>query len=162
MRPGAKQFGLPGCPSGSLGIPARRQTGRGARLPPLAGGRQVAPGIEPDQPQGNAVPLRRQAEPARGGEIERAGIARHLPHDEGQIAATQPFFQRKQRVLRAFGRDMDQAVAQLRRQAGAIGPPGQPQGLGILHPQPGALVGRVGHRIGRLGGHGIKRQGQGK
>ena len=67
-----------------------------------------------------------QREPPRGGEIKRARIARHLADDKGEVAAAQPLFQREQCVFRAGGGDMDQAMAQGARQAGAIGPPAQP------------------------------------
>lgn len=67
-----------------------------------------------------------KAEPARGGEIERFGIAGDLADDEGQLAAAQAFLQREQRVFGALRRDMDQAVAQRRRQARTIRPAGEP------------------------------------
>lgn len=78
--------------------------------------------------------FRSQAEPARSGEIERFGIARNLPNHTGQIAAFEPFFQRKQRVFRRFGSNMDHPVTQISGQSVEIGPPGKPDCVAILHP----------------------------
>ena len=86
--------------------------------------------------------LHRQTEPPRGGEIQRLGIARDLSHHESEIAAAQPLFQREQRIFRALGGDMDQAVAQGWRQAGLIGPPTPAQRRLVLHPQPATLLPR--------------------
>jgi general stress protein 26 len=99
--------------------------------------------------------LRRQAEPALSGKRERAGIAGDFPHHEGQVTAPQPFFQREQRVLGRGRGDMDQPVAQRARQAGAIRPPGLPQGGAILHPQPRPLIPQRGALV-------FQRQGKGR
>ena len=53
-----------------------------------------------------------KAEAARGGERQRPGTAGDLTDDESEIAAAQPLFEREQRVLGIFRRDMDQTVAQ--------------------------------------------------
>ena len=66
--------------------------------------------------------LRRQTEPARGGEIERRRVARQFADDKRQIATAYPFFQREQRIGRFVGGDMDQPVAQPFGQARTIGP----------------------------------------
>lgn len=84
--------------------------------------------------------FRRQAEPARGGEIERAGVSRHFADHEGQIAAPQAFFQCEQRILRTGCGNMDQAVTQRRGQTRMIGPSGQTQRRLVLHPQPGTVI----------------------
>ncbi len=106
---------------------------------------------QPDQPQRHAMPLHRQTEPPRGGEIERAGIAGDLSDHESQIAATQPFFQREQRVLGRLCGNVDQPVAQRCRQARLIRPPAQPDRPSILDPQPAAIALRAAP---------IERQGQ--
>lgn len=80
------------------------------------------------------MPLRCKAEPARGNEGERPGIARQLADDESKLAATRPFFQREQRILGRLCRDMDQAVTQGQRQAGTIRPTSQAQRGSVLHP----------------------------
>ncbi len=99
--------------------------------------------VEPYQPQGHPMPLRRQRQPARGGKIECARIARHLPDHAGEIAAPHPFLQREQRILRAVGADVNDAVAQGFGQAGTVGPPGQPHRRAILHPQYRASILRL-------------------
>ena len=140
VRARAEQFGVPGGGAGRSGVPARGERGRGAYLPPLPRRGQVARGIEPDQPQRHPVYFRHQAEPARGGERQRFGVARQLADHKREVAAAQSFLKREQRVFGAFRGDMEQAVAQAWRQARAIGPPTQPQRRRILHPQPRALV----------------------
>lgn len=99
--------------------------------------------------------FRRQAEPPLGRERKGAGIARHLPHHEGQITAAQAFFQREQRILGRSGNDMDQPVAQRRWQARTIGPPGLAQAGTVLHPQPGPFIPSQGAMA-------FKRQGKGR
>lgn len=106
------------------------------------------------------MPLRRKTEPARGGERERAWIARQLADDKGKLAAAQPLFQREQRILGGLGRDMDQAVTQRQWQAGAIGAAGQAQRGRVLHPQPRALGRRRAERIGGAALHPVERQPQ--
>ncbi len=101
-----------------------------------------------------------QRQTPRRGEIERARIARHFADDEGKVAAAQPFFHGEQRLFRAGGGNVDQAVTQGARQAGAIGPPSKPPGLGILDPQPRTLVRYVGGGIGCGGAQAIKRESQ--
>ncbi len=59
--------------------------------------------------------FRCQAEPTRCGEVETARIARQLSHDEGEITALEPLLQREKGILRVLGRDMDNAVTQMRR-----------------------------------------------
>lgn len=61
------------------------------------------------------MPLHREAQSARGGEIERARIARDLSDDKGQIAATQPLFKREQGVFGFVCSNVDQAVLQFLR-----------------------------------------------
>ena len=146
MAAGAEQFGLPARRAGRIGVPARARRGVARHLPPHAGGRQVAFGIEADEEQRHAVPFARQAQPARGGEVERARIARQLPDHRGKVAAAHRLFQREQHVLRILRLDMDQPVAQPFRQAGAIGAPGQPDGAAFLHPQHRAPILRLGQR----------------
>lgn len=101
-----------------------------------------------------------EAEPARGGEIERARISAQLSHHTGQITTAQPLFQREQRILRLVGRDMDQAALQPWRQAGAVGPPAQTDCSAILHPQHAAAVLGLLHRVAWGMAQRIARQGQ--
>ena len=54
-------------------------------------------------------------------------IAGDLADHAGELAAAQPFLEREQRILGLGGGDMDQPAAQLGRQPGPIGPPGEPQ-----------------------------------
>ena len=88
------------------------------------------------------MPFRSKAEAARGGEAERARIARNLSNHAGEVAALEPLFQREQRVFGRGGSNMDQAVAQVWRQASQTGPPAETDGGAILHPQhlPGVLT----------------------
>ena len=51
--------------------------------------------------------FRREAEPARRGEIKRARIARNFTNHTGQFTAFEPLFQCEQRIFGAPGRDMD-------------------------------------------------------
>jgi hypothetical protein len=104
--------------------------------------------------------IRGERKAALGGERQRLGIARNLADHEGEVAAAQPFLQREQRILGSVGGDVDQPMPQRARQAGAIGPPGAPECFAILHPQPHALVRRIGQRIGRGGAHTVKRKGK--
>lgn len=106
------------------------------------------------------MPFGRHAEPARCGEIERAGIARHFADHEGQIATAQPFLKREQQILRRLRRNVDQPVPQGARQTRTIGAPGQPDGLFVLHPQPGSPIGTVGGGIGRRAAQPVEREGQ--
>lgn len=78
--------------------------------------------------------FRSEAEPTRGSQIKRPGIARDLAHHEGQITAAQPLFQREQCVFGTFGGNVDQSVAQRSGQPGTIGPPAEPECPGILYP----------------------------
>lgn len=80
------------------------------------------------------MPFHGETQAARGGEIERARIARDLADHESQFAAAQAFFQGEQCILRTLRGDMDQTMAQVLRQAGTIRPPGQPERRRILHP----------------------------
>lgn len=96
------------------------------------------------------MPLCRQTESARGGEIERFGITDHFTDDTGQIAAPHAFFQREQHILRPFRDYMDDPVPQISGQSGAIGSPGQANRGAVLHPQYGAPVGSFRQRA-RLG-----------
>lgn len=85
-------------------------------------------------------------QPARGGEVERAGIALKFAQHEGKVAAAQPFFQREQRVLGFAGDNVDHPRAQAWRQAGDEWPPfGADRGR-ILHPQPMRARRRAGHQ----------------
>lgn len=81
------------------------------------------------------MPLGRKAEAARGGEAERARIARDLADHPGKVAATHAFFKREERVLGRGGGDMDQAVAPRGRKACKARPPAAPDRLPVLHPQ---------------------------
>ena len=83
-----------------------------------------------------------QAKPTLGGERQGTGVTGNLSHYESQIRATQPFFQRKQRILRRGRGNMDQPVTQRARQTGAIGPSSLAQGRPILHPQPRPFIPR--------------------
>ncbi|GFM29646.1 D-alanine--poly(phosphoribitol) ligase subunit 1 [Novosphingobium sp. PY1] len=58
---------------------------------------------------------------------------------------------------------MDEAMAQGARQAGKIGPATAPERLAVLHPEPHAILLRLGRRpIGGPGGHAVERKGQGQ
>lgn len=94
--------------------------------------------------------FRHQTEPARRSEIQRRRIARHFADNKGQIATAQAFFKREQCVLRLVSGNMDQAVTQPFRQAGAIRPTRQADRRLVLHPQPWALIRRI---IGSIARH---------
>lgn len=145
-----------------MGIPGR--DGRWCSLDPPAhsGSPQIVPRIEPYQPQRHTVLFRRQPQPARGGEIERAWVSRDLSDHERKVTATQALLQRKQSVLRRAGRNMDQAMTHLRRETRQIGPARQAQRRLVLHPQEQALVGRICRRIRRCHPQGITRKGKGQ
>jgi len=160
MTAGAEQLGPPAGRARRLGIPARARRRRGADLPAHPRRGQLARRIEPHQPERHAMFFRRKAKTARRGESQRLGIAHDLADDEGKIAAAHPFLDREQRILSRARRDMDQPVTQAPRQAVAANPPGAPQRLAVLHPQPGALVGRIGERIGRLTAQPVERESQ--
>ena len=87
------------------------------------------------------MPLHRQAEPARTGEVERPGIASDLGNDEGQVTAAQSFLNGEQRIFGAGGGNMNQPVPQIGRQTGLIRPARPAQSGLVLHPQPGPLIG---------------------
>ena len=57
--------------------------------------------------------LCRQAEPARGGEIERAGVSGNLSDHAGKLAAFEPFLKRKQSVFGFPRFDTDHPFAPL-------------------------------------------------
>ena len=120
------------------------------------------PRRQPHQPQRHAMAFRRQTEPARRGEIKRRRIARHFADDKGQIAAAQALLQCEQRIFGAMGRDMDQAVAQGRGQAGAIGAARLADRGLVLHPQPGPVIGGVcrGHGQRQCGAAGLVSRGK--
>ncbi|CDO36723.1 exported hypothetical protein [Novosphingobium sp. KN65.2] len=163
MAAGTEQFCLPARHAGSLRIPARLRRGAGLRAPAHAGGRQVGLRVETNQPERHAVTLGSKAETARGGEVERAGIAGHFADDESEVAAAQPFFQCEECIFCTTGGDMDEAMTQGARQAGKIGPAAAPERLAVLHPKPHAILLRIGRRpIGRPGSHAIERKGKGK
>ena len=132
---GAEQLRMPTGHAGRFRIPARRQRGGTAHIPPHPRRRQVALRIETDQPQCNAVTLRRQAKATRGGEIERARVARDLPDDKSHIAAAYPLFQRKQGIFRPVCQNMNDPVANIGRQSGPVGPAIGAGGGAVLHPQ---------------------------
>ena len=81
------------------------------------------------------MPLCRETQAARGGEGQRARIARDLAYHTGQIAAAQPLLQRDQRTFGRVRRDMEQAVTHIGRQSLNAGPPAQPHRRSVLHPQ---------------------------
>ncbi len=106
------------------------------------------------------MPFRSKAETARSGKGKRSWIARNLADNENQIAAAQPFLDREQGIFRALRRDMDQPATQALRQAGTIRPPCAPQGIAVLHPEPGPFIRRIGERIGSKRAHPVHRQGK--
>ena len=75
-----------------------------------------------------------EAEPARGGEVERLGIARQFADHEGEVVASDPFLECEQQVLGTFRGHMNQPMTQRFGQAGAIRPAAQPHCGDILHP----------------------------
>lgn len=90
--------------------------------------------IQPDEPQRDPMPFRRQAETAGGGETQRLGVADNFAEHTSEIAAPHPFFQREQHIFRLFGDHMDDPVPQVGGQSRAIGPSGQFDRSAVLHP----------------------------
>lgn len=86
------------------------------------------------------MPLGRQHQPARRGEIERLGIARNLADDKGQRAASYALLHGPERIGCIARRDMDEVATLLGRKTVKIGPPAPPNAAGILHPQPSAIL----------------------
>lgn len=78
-------------------------------------------GIETHLPQRHTMFFRRKAETSQGGEIQGTGVSGDFPDHEDEIATAQTFFQREQRIFGRRGRNMDQAMADLCRQARKIG-----------------------------------------
>ena len=117
-------------------VPAMEGGGRSLDRPAQSGRRQVRKPLAPDQIERHADPLGGQHQPPRRGKIERLGIARYLPDDEGQGAASYPFLHRPERIGAVAGFDMEQARAQGCRQAVDIGTARAAHAFGILHPQP--------------------------
>lgn len=76
-----------------------------------------------------------QAQAARGREIQRPCIARDFSQHEGEIAATQPFFEREERIFRRARLDMHEAVSQPSREAGVVWPATKAHGRAVLHPE---------------------------
>lgn len=106
------------------------------------------------------MPFGRQSEPARGGEIEFARIARQLADHESQVAAAHPLFEREQRIGGPGGEDVDQSPSPILGQAGAIGQSAQLRGAGILDPQYAALVRDIGQFAAMQVAPAIVRQGE--
>lgn len=106
------------------------------------------------------MPFRRQTEAARSGEAERARIARNLADHTGEIAALHPLLQCEQGVFRRGGRDMDQTVAQIARQALKTGPPAKLDCLAVLYPQHLAAILDLGRLVPARGRQRIARQRQ--
>ena len=97
--------------------------------------------------------LRCKAEPARGGEIKRARIAKRFANHASEIAAFEPLLKREQSVLRCLRLDMDQTVAQVSGKPVEIGPPTALNRIGVLHPQNVAAIFGLGERIFALPRH---------
>ncbi len=106
------------------------------------------PRIEPHQPQRNAVALSGQRQSARGGEIERLGIARDFSDHRRHFTAVQALLKREQHVFRLFAGDMDQPVPKSRRQACAVRTPTQLERGAVLHPHQRAAIIGFGGGIG--------------
>ena len=81
------------------------------------------------------MPLRSKAQAARGGEGQRARVARNLADHTGKIAAFEALLQREQGIFGCGSRDMNQPVTQVRRQALKAGPSALPDRRAVLHPQ---------------------------
>ncbi len=88
------------------------------------------------------MPLARDRQTARRGEIERARIAAQLADDKGEVGAAQPFLDREQRLLGLRRGDMHQPPAQGRGETMDERPSGQANGGMILHPKPSWLIGQ--------------------
>ena len=91
---------------GSSGLGERRQRSpiRQRIRAPL----RLAVAAEPNQTGGHPVPLGRDREPARGGEIERRGVAPHFADDERQRGASQALLHRPQRGAGVARLDVDE------------------------------------------------------
>ena len=106
--------------------------------------------------------LGRETQAARGGKIESARIARNLANDEGDVAASQPFLDRKQRILAAAGFDMDQTAAHSFWKSVEERPPASPDRLAILHPQHHSPVITAGECRRAILAHPVTSQRQGQ
>ncbi len=89
----------------------------------------------------------REAQSARGDEVERARIAHDLSDHTGEIAAAQPFLQSEQRVLGRLGLDMNQPLAQILGKPMKIRSPAEPDRARVLHPQNMTTILRLSGRI---------------
>ena len=76
-----------------------------------------------------------QAQAARGREIQRPCIACDFSQHESEITATQPFFEREERIFRRARLDMHEAVSQPSREAGMVWPATKTHGRAVLHPE---------------------------
>jgi hypothetical protein len=93
----------PPCPE-QLGVPRRRSRGAWielveqrwrARDPPAHPcATEVGMAAEPNQPAGRAAAFRRDRQPPRRGEVERAGVAPQLANDGGEAGASYPLLHR--------------------------------------------------------------------
>ncbi len=151
--------------AGSIPVPARARRRGGPCIPAHPRGTEIAPCIDPHQPQRNPVMFRRKAEAARSGEIQHLRVAHDLTDNEGEIAASHPFLQREQGILGLLGQHMDHPALQIGRHSRAIRVTAALCRSAFLHPQYRALiVGRSGSgrpvSITGSHAHGIQRQRQ--
>lgn len=86
------------------------------------------------------MPLRRQTESSRGGKVQRTRVARDFSDNEGEITTSHPLFQREQRIFGPVSLHMNDPVADIDGQPGAIGPAIGAYGCTVLHPQYRTLV----------------------
>jgi|GEM_PF-5713799 len=147
MGAGAEEFGLPHGLAGRSCIPARAFRHRRARPPTHPRRGQIRLSLKPHQPQRNTVLFRRQAQPSRSGEIERARIACNLPDHAHQIAALEPLFEGKQCIFGSIRLDTDQPLAPFFGKPVKIGASVHGNRAAVLHPKDLPQIFRLGQII---------------
>ena len=136
LRPGARG-------SGRYCIPPMHVRCRRLHPPAQARRRKVRKAIAPQQVKLHTMALGREDQPPRGGEIERFGIARQFPDDEGQRAASYALLHCPQRIGRVARLNMDEPMPPRDRQPVQERASAPPDALRILHPQPVLCVSAV-------------------
>ena len=147
MGAGAEKLGLPHRLTRSGCIPARAFRHRRACPPTHTRRGQIRLSLKPHQPQRNTVLFRRQAQPSRRGEIERARITRNLPDHAHQVAAFEPLFEGKQRIFGSIRLDTDQPLAPFFGKPVEIGASVHCNRAAVLHPEHLAQIFRLGQSM---------------